>query len=296
MDDNIVFEETNSDYLFSFQDPNFAINERSNIRYVAPFCYGSLLSLNPNGPDPFEYFHYAKTDLRSNDERGVINATGNCKRAVHLTIDCFIDIIGLGQVCNGLSFPKKLEVISALDAFPTSLIDKLNRNRNLIEHDYACPDTDETAEFVEVTEMFLRLCYPLIKKMTLGLWVGLAENDRNLGWYLNPEAQRIYDFEFTGSAKSFDSAHGKIYYNYENVDDYISKLHGLKEPVCFEINKKTLARANPYLSTFIYYSKQDSIPKTPAYDPREKERIVYTICQHIIDDTGGIVLNKSAKS
>lgn len=272
-----LYESIKDTYILSNIDLNFAIGRRANLRYACEWLYASLMELNPKGIDPFEYLSFAKSDILSNDPRGAINGLCNAKRAIHLTIDCFFEILGLKKRFGKKKFPEKLKFIQDLEAFPTIVINKMNEKRNYIEHEYRSIDIDEVKDFVDITEMFLLICYPFLKHMVIGIHIGLKNNERDIVWILNQKKSEIKIYEDLNS-KSFNSSIGKIYYNFsENVD----KLK-LLNTINIEISE--LENFLSYLNTFIYCTKREIIPKNPLYDLKNYERLMIFRNQSIFFD------------
>jgi hypothetical protein len=54
---------------------------------------------------PRQYLEYARADFPAGDERGLINAQGNIKRALHLMIDTVLQNYGLLAQNKRISFP-----------------------------------------------------------------------------------------------------------------------------------------------------------------------------------------------
>ena len=63
--------------------------------------------IRPRKIEPLDYIHFSKSDLLSQDLRGAINALNNAKRAIHLLIDCFLEVIGIFSLYRKDNFPKK---------------------------------------------------------------------------------------------------------------------------------------------------------------------------------------------
>ena len=93
------------EYFTITTDNDFALGNRSNLTYAAPCYFAHLSKLNESGPEPYQYLEFAKADIMSSDERGAINALGNAKRAVHLTIESFLKILGIGNNLKKHIFP-----------------------------------------------------------------------------------------------------------------------------------------------------------------------------------------------
>lgn len=262
-----IFENIKDDYILCNDDPNFSVGARSNLRYSSECLYACLMKLNPEGIGPFEYLNFAKSDISTNDIRGAINGLGNAKKAIHLTIECFFEILGLAKVFKGSKFPIKIEIIKSMDAFPTNIIENLNKKRNFVEHEYKSVDPKEVIDFIDITEMFIRLCYPFLKHMVIGIRVGIKEDERDLFWMLDPNKSQVTIYKNLNS-KSFNSPIGRIYY--DAASDKISTRH-LKT---INIMKSNIDEWIPYLNTFIYCTKREIIPKNPPYDPKGYKRLM----------------------
>jgi len=264
-----VFNNLKEDYIFSNLDPYFSSGARKNLRYVSGECiHACLMEINPNGIEPVEYLNFAKADIRSEDVRGAINAIGNAKRTIHLLIDCFFEILGLHKAYGKLNFPDKLSIIEKLEGFPTRLIQSLNEKRNFVEHDYQAVDIKEAQDFIEITEMFFRLCYPFLKHMIIGIHVGLKNDSRDIEWLLHPYKSEISVSECQHS-QSIDSPIGKIWYNFSDDEKDKKLLQVIK------VKNDNLEVWIPYLNVFVYCTQKSMIPKNPPYDPKNHERLIY---------------------
>jgi hypothetical protein len=103
---------------------------------------------------PFEYLEFARQDLAtSGDARNTINAVGNAKRALHLQVETICS--GYGYKAKSKDFPPKLTFLRDIGIVAPKVIEKLNKIRNQIEHDYYCPTVDEANDFIDVVELFL---------------------------------------------------------------------------------------------------------------------------------------------
>jgi len=99
--------------------------------------------------------------LESGSEtRNIINAIGNAKRALHLQVETIC--VGYGYKSKSKDFPPKLSFLKDLGIVAPKIIEKLNRIRNRIEHEYYCPNLDETNDFIDVVELFLYATFDFI--------------------------------------------------------------------------------------------------------------------------------------
>lgn len=270
----LSFESLKRDYITSVSDPYFSVKPRDHLRYISGATkYGCFFKLNPGGVEPLDYLYFSKADIYENSLRGAINALSNSKRAIHLLIDCFLEILGLKSIYRRNNFPAKLKIVEELDAFPTSLIQKLNQKRNIVEHYYEPIDVEEAVEFVEITELFVRLCYPFLKQMILGIHVGLKNDDKDYEWILDPKSSEIL-INICNNSKYLDTEIGPVFYNFSKDKSDNKLLDKIK------INKKNITSWTTYLNTFIYGSKKLLLKEPFDSDSESIDRIIYVSSEH----------------
>lgn len=258
-----------SNYIIKGIDPYFSQGCRSNLRYAAKeYIYAVLMEPNPRGADILDYLYFAKADLLSKDLRGAINALSNAKRAIHLLVDCFLELLGLKKIYGEDNFPTKLEIIQKLEAFPTRLLKTLNKRRNLIEHKYDQIGLDEAEGFVEIAELFIRLCYPYFRYTTIGTRIGDVNSDKDIEWLLNPEASEITVSECQGASKLETGPYGTIYYELKTKPEKVV----VKSII---MNKTNAAEWLPILNTFLYITQRRiSHMEPPPYRKEDYSRIM----------------------
>jgi hypothetical protein len=263
-----VLESLKETYAINGIDPSFSLGFGRDLRYVHGTAYACLTELNPSGPDPIEYLDFAKMDISSGDERGKINSIGNTKRAIHQLTELFLEITGLAKAYGRSRFPAKLEIMRQLDAFPTRLLNNLNQCRNIVEHEYQSITSEQAEDFIDITEMFLRLCYPFLKQMYIELRVGLINDNRDVIWKLNPLKAEITVLEKENS-KHIDSPFGIIHYDsYSSDPERVVLLDTIK------ISKGTREVWQPYLKAMVHWTKRSLIPSLPPYDPKDHARLM----------------------
>jgi hypothetical protein len=258
-----------SNYIVKGIDPYFSQGYRSNLRYATKeYIYAVLMEPSRKGVDILDYLYFAKADLLSKDLRGAINALGNAKRAIHLLADCFLELLGLNRIYGEDNFPTKLEIIQKLDAFPTRLLKTLNKRRNLIEHEYDQIELDEAEGFVEIAELFVKLCYPYFRYTMIGTRIGEVNSDKDIEWLLDPEASEITVSECEGASKLEVEPHGTIYYNLKTKPE--------KAVVkSIRMNKMNTTEWLPILNTFLYSTQRRmSHVDVPPYKKEDYGRIM----------------------
>lgn len=106
---------------------------------------------------PQDFLNYAEKDLESNYSHNLINCLSNAKRA----LDCQVDtlLIAFGYYSNSKKkmwgFPKKIEVIKELGILAPRVLLKINKTRNLMEHDFTKPTLEQVEDFVDIVALFI---------------------------------------------------------------------------------------------------------------------------------------------
>ncbi len=273
-DENLIYD----DCILRDVDPYFAQGYRKNLRYVTKdYAYACLMDFAPEKIEPLDYIHFSKSDLLSQDLRGAINALNNAKRAIHLLIDCFLEVIGIFSLYRKDNFPNKLAIIDKLEAFPVSLIKNLNSKRNIVEHEYKAISVEEAQAFVEIAEIFVRLCYPYLRKTMIGSRIGFVNSNKDIEWMLYHDKKIIRVCECSG-AKYLDTKYGTVYFNFSDRDEkkVIKRIH---------ISKDNIEEWIPILNTFIYCSQKLILPEPPPYDPKYHERVMTFKVTHAHSET-----------
>jgi len=232
-------------------DSDFSIKHRKNLRYAHETRSISLKKMNQNGPQPFDYLNFAKKDLSSNDIRGSINALGNTKRAVHITVEKLLWVFGLEKAYSKSKFPEKLNIISELEVFPVGIIRLLNKERNFVEHEYTSIPPEEVAKFIDITELLLLASYPLLRHVVTGAVIGLEENEEGYEWQVDVVESTITK-SLILDEKYIQTSIGPIHYNFSD------KM--VVEPIeQIKISKNNQNQWLQVMSLFAYLTKYNAL-------------------------------------
>ncbi len=138
--------------------------------------YVHLEGVTSDGADfdinPTDFLKFANQDFKNKDERGLVNAISNAKRAIDCQVDKFLAYFGypinnkLPQNVNEYivrhpvsdmnpGIKQQLKLLRALDAAPLSLVTKIRSMRNLSEHEYKPPTVAQVSEAIEIAELFI---------------------------------------------------------------------------------------------------------------------------------------------
>lgn len=247
-------------YCIAGLSPGFAQGKRSILRYTIENSYIYCTSVNQSGPQPYDYLEYAKNNIMTGGTQGAIDSISNTKRAVHLTIKKLFELFGLNEAYGKENFPTQINILELLNAFPTRMIDNLNKNRNTVEHEYQCIDINKAKDFVDITEMFLMLAYPYLSHAVNGAFVGVENDNRCFEWTINLREHSIMTYEIVKS-EYIEKEGYRIHYNISTKDE--DKRHLNK----IEIKKSNCDEWINYLDLFIYLTKRNTT-KLPEPDSR----------------------------
>ncbi|WP_336835949.1 hypothetical protein [Sphingobacterium siyangense] len=104
--------------------------------------------------NPKNYLEYAEEDLNTNLTHKYINALSNIKRALDGQADRLMKLLGVQQK-RTIGFPKKLEYLQKVEILAPRILNKINRHRNLVEHDYNNPKQEDVEDFFDIVSLFI---------------------------------------------------------------------------------------------------------------------------------------------
>jgi len=119
--------------------------------------------------EPRDFLKFAKSDFKTQERKGYINALSNAKRAIDCQIDSAFAMFGITydkipkisqniidlETFDNADLAYKLKLIKALGFAPSGLISKTRLLRNKLEHYYQEPQKDEISEAIELAELFI---------------------------------------------------------------------------------------------------------------------------------------------
>lgn len=124
---------------------------------VYPDCSWCYIS-HKDHLKPNIYLQDAIDDLRSGRERrNLNNAVRNAKCALHMKVDilcrCFCGDSYFQR--NLRNFPKKMDFLESIGIVRPRIIDKINKIRNEIEHEYRDATEEEAEDFIDIVLLFI---------------------------------------------------------------------------------------------------------------------------------------------
>ena len=105
---------------------------------------------------PTDFLEFAENDLMSDYSHKDINALSNGKRALDCQLDSLLVAFNLYSVAqrHRWSFPKKVEVVNDLGIVAPRVLKKINKIRNLMEHEFARPNSEQISDFIDIAALF----------------------------------------------------------------------------------------------------------------------------------------------
>ncbi|MBD9631405.1 hypothetical protein [Pseudomonas sp. PDM19] len=120
---------------------------------------GVQINYPQDGVWPETYLDYAKDDFAAfeveKSNRCLINAVSNAKRALHYQVDGLANALGWSALKGRRDFPTKLDFLGRCGVLSPIIIKRINKLRNVVEHEYHVPTEDETLEYLEIVELYL---------------------------------------------------------------------------------------------------------------------------------------------
>lgn len=112
----------------------------------------------PKQITPHAYLEFSQVDLESGtDTRSNVNALSNAKRALHFQVELLAKSFGIEGLSRKASqgFQNHLEFCGHCGLTTPKIVQRMNRVRNLTEHEYYLPNRSEAEDFVDVVSLFI---------------------------------------------------------------------------------------------------------------------------------------------
>ena len=133
---------------------------------------------------PQMYLKYAIQDFEGQQgDRSNVNAFANAKRALHFQTDIISKAFGIAYLPENQrdNFPKKISFCEKCGIVGSRILNKFNKIRNKIEHEYYLPQKDEVENIIDIVELFLASTERFISMFPTVIHVDLVpKNDKNI--------------------------------------------------------------------------------------------------------------------
>ncbi len=106
---------------------------------------------------PYNFLEFSKKDLKIKTKRGSINSLSNVKRCIDCQVDTLLSVLGQTKKSKKerWNFPQKIEFLNKIGILSPSILNKINKKRNLLEHEYKFPRKEEIEDAIDIAELFL---------------------------------------------------------------------------------------------------------------------------------------------
>ena len=111
-----------------------------------------------------DFIGFAELDLKNSSDRDIVNALSNIKRAIENRMDCIFFAFKYYELSKDWNFPEKVEKLNNLGIISPRILTKINRIRNLLEHQYQIPKKQEVMEAYDVAILFLAYTKNFLKR------------------------------------------------------------------------------------------------------------------------------------
>lgn len=108
---------------------------------------------------PRQLFAFATQDFREKYNHHLVNALSNVKRAIECQLDSLLVAFSLFDRAakEDWSLPKKVDLIERLGIVAPDILKRINRKRNLLEHEYSSPQINDVEDALDVARLFIEL-------------------------------------------------------------------------------------------------------------------------------------------
>lgn len=136
---------------------NITVEKLLDKRFEKAHRWGSDGKLKFYEIDAEDFLEFAKEDSEGQDLRSCVNALGNVKRAIECRIDSILYVYCLHKKSEKekWDFPKKIEIIEQLGIVAPSILKRINKKRNELEHRYVKPTKEDVDDGRDVAKLFL---------------------------------------------------------------------------------------------------------------------------------------------
>lgn len=108
---------------------------------------------------PKKFLAFAKSDMKDNTEKGLVNAISNAKRAIACRNDELLKLAYLEKISqkNRWNIPIKMKNLNIIGiSVPGILQRRITLIRNFLEHNYIIPsDSSKVKDIIDIAELFI---------------------------------------------------------------------------------------------------------------------------------------------
>jgi uncharacterized protein YutE (UPF0331/DUF86 family) len=146
---------------------------------------------SPFGLTAEECIDFANEDIKGDSKKDIVNAISNTKRAIENRVDHLLFAFGFLNLVKKGDFPDKLELLNEIGIIAPKILRKVNKIRNLLEHQYKVPNKGEVEDAIDVALLFLeatrKYIYYFIDEC------GLYDEERRISMEFNDKREMVIE-------------------------------------------------------------------------------------------------------
>lgn len=128
---------------------------------------------------PREYLRFAEYDLNANYDHHLVNSLSNSKRAIDSQLDSLLIGFGLSKRAAKWKFPAKVNYLNDIGIISPRILNKINKKRNFLEHEYKKPNAEEVEDALDVAVLFINYT----NKYLFPAAIEFVLHDKEMGYY-----------------------------------------------------------------------------------------------------------------
>lgn len=105
---------------------------------------------------PEDFLKFAEHDLLAKYDHHFVNSLSNIKRAIDSQLDSLLIGFGLSERAKKWNFPTKIDYLNSIGVISPRILNKINKRRNLLEHEYKNPNQEEVEDALDVAILFVK--------------------------------------------------------------------------------------------------------------------------------------------
>lgn len=147
---------------------------------------------------PHGYLREAESSLARLSQGGDRDAVANAKRGIDCQIEAVMETLGLQA---GSGFPSRVAAIRKLGLVAPRILEKINKLRNAIEHDFVNPSREQAEMAVDTAHLFVELTHRVFRQMIsqCAIYDPTPKMEPWINWGPN-----YLVFELIGEAEAFE--------------------------------------------------------------------------------------------
>lgn len=135
---------------------------------------------------PNEFLRFGEYDLNANYDHHLVNSLSNTKRAIDSQLDSLLIGLGLSERATKWHFPPKVTYLNNVGIISPRILNKINKKRNLLEHEYKNPSIEEVEDALDIAKLFINYTNKFLYPAT----VAFELKDKEMGYYGYPDDTR----------------------------------------------------------------------------------------------------------